>query len=80
MGPLVGDNVVRVIPGGAIAIASDIHKKPIKWNFSELMMVLQFCKQFLFSDLIKFEVDEKTENETSEEFKSENCQYSTKIE
>jgi len=27
MGPLVGDNVVRVIPGGAIAIAGDIHKE-----------------------------------------------------
>ncbi len=33
MGPLVGDNVIRVIPGGAIAIASDLYKQKIDFNF-----------------------------------------------
>lgn len=30
MGPLVGDNVVRVIPGGAVAIANHIYENKIK--------------------------------------------------
>lgn len=31
MGPLVGDNIVRVIPGGAVAIASHLCKRIARW-------------------------------------------------